>query len=90
MTFANPRLRYKVTFQKDEQDRCFYQVEESGAGKLSRRFTAVISATQKLAAKGFKDKAAENLIAKWCELFPGRLPKDGGAVDVNLDEVQKL
>jgi hypothetical protein len=87
MTFANPELRYKATFQKDDQGRCFYEV---GEWKLSRRFTAMIPATQKATAKGFKDRAAENLIEKWCELFPGKLPKDGGTVDIDLNEVQKL
>lgn len=90
MTFANPKLRYKATFQKEVQYRCFYQVEEWDAERLSSRFTAVISTTQKAAAKGFKDRPAENLIEKWCELPHDRLPKDGGTVDVDLDEVQKL
>ena len=87
---ADPKLRYKATFQKKVQDRCFYQVEERDAERPSRRFTAVISATQKAAAKGFKDRAAESLIEKWCELPHGGLPKDGGTVDVDLNEVQKL
>lgn len=90
MTFANPKLRYKATFQKEVQDRRSYQVEEWDAERPSLRFTIVISATQKMAAKGFKNRAAENLIEKWSELHQGTLPKDGGSVDVDLDEVQKL
>lgn len=87
MTFTNPKLRYKATLQENAhgdsgQDSCFYQVEEWDAGKLSRRFMAVIPTTQKVR------RAVENRIERWCELFSGRLPKDGGTVDVNLDEVQ--
>ena len=89
MTFANPALTYEVTFQKAVGHDCSYQVKEWNSGKLSRTFTALISKTQQATAKGFTDGSAKKSIAKWCQLYPDRLPKDGGTVDVNLDEVQR-
>lgn len=88
MTFANPTLRYEAKFNKALKDRCFYQVKEWNAQKLLRTFTGVISKTQRATAKGFKDRSVEDSIVKWCEHYPNRLPKDGGTVDVNLNEEQ--
>jgi len=90
MTFSDPQLRYKATFQKKVGDRYFYQVEERRTQSLSRSFTAAISATQKTTAKGFDERAPENSIERWCELHQSRLPKDREIVDVDLDELQKL
>ncbi len=63
-------------------DSQLFIVEEWESERFSRRFTAKVSQTQ--AAR----PQAEEEIALWCQLYPEKLPQNGGTVDINLDYVK--
>lgn len=65
-------------------DRVLRRVEERKVDKLVRAFTVRITQTQATRPMLSED------IARWCELYPERLPSDGGQIDIDLNQIQKL
>jgi hypothetical protein len=86
MKFTNPNIRYRVRPGQDVPDDMHsYTVEEWDGNKLLRTFAVLVSQSQKLT-----HTPAESYIERWFELHSDRLPTDGGAINVNLNEVQIL
>jgi hypothetical protein len=70
-------------------DDCDYQIEGKNAEKLVRTFTATISRTQQVSAKGWEEKPVERKVELWCKHHSSELPNDGGRICIDLDEVAK-
>jgi len=62
----------------------FYEVEERESERLLRTFTAKVSQSQVARPRVKED------IARSCELYPEKLPSEGGVVRIDLDYVQKF
>jgi hypothetical protein len=60
-----------------------YEVEELPSGKPSRKFTAELTHTQ--ATRG----NVEQLVERWCQLYPDKLPLDGGTFQPDPDNVER-
>jgi hypothetical protein len=83
VAFSSPDIRYEVVAgQSLGSDKHCYHVEEWDGSKLLRTFTALICLTQKASHRAERD------IKKWCELHPEKLPRSGGSLEINLDEIQ--
>lgn len=61
----------------------YYTVKEMESGRLLRTFIVRISQTQ--AAR----PDVKQQIARWCELFPEKLPGKGEAIPADLNYVEK-
>jgi hypothetical protein len=86
MTFSKPGLTFSVDFSlktDDPSDPDFRdcRIEERDGERVVRRFTGKVPRSQ-VARKQVKQD-----IVRWCELNPMRLPKNGGAVVLDLDYV---
>ena len=89
MTLTKVRPIFTVDFsaiKDDPLDSSFRhcQIEESDCLRLARTFTGKVPRSQSTR------KHAKQDIARWCQLHPTRLPKNGGAVVLDLDYVWKL
>jgi len=62
-----------------------YRIEERKAGLLTRTFTGVVNGTQRASAK----PTDVDKVERWCKLKASELPKDGGSIRMNLDDVQR-
>lgn len=80
-------MPYSAKYIGQVDDTCNYRIEERNGDKLVRMFTGRVSCSQRAAAKGWKEHSDERKVERWCELDSRKLPKDGGTVDINLDEV---
>lgn len=80
-------LSYSAKFDKQTGDTCSYQIEEKKEGKRTRLFTGSVPCTQKTSAKGWEAHSDERKIERWCKLYPAKLPKDGGQVEIDLSYV---
>ena len=86
MNFTNPDIRYRVRHGQDVPDDMHsYTVEEWNRDILLRTFAVLISQSQKLT-----HTPAESYIERWFELYSDKLPRDGGQIRIDLNEVQIL
>jgi len=86
MKFTNPDIRYRVRHgQNVPDDMHSYTVEEWNGNKLMRTVAVLISQSQKLT-----HAPAESYIERWFELYSDKLPRDGGQIRIDLNEVQIL
>lgn len=88
MTFSKPGLTFSVDFSLKTDDRSdpyfrHCQIEERDGTRLTRTFTGKVSRSQATR------KHAKQDIARWCELNPGRLPRNAGIVILDLDYIWK-
>lgn len=60
----------------------YYEVKEMESGRLLRTFTVLASQTQ--AAR----TDVKQLIARWCELFPEKLPGEGESIPADLNYLE--
>jgi hypothetical protein len=88
MTLTKPRSTFKVDFSEKKDDpldpdfrHC--RIGERDGERLVRTFTGKVRRCQ--AAR----KHAKQDIVRWCELNPRRLPKNGGTVVLDLDQIWK-
>lgn len=85
MTLAG--FEYSATFVGQEGDTCTYRVDEWKTGRVTRTVTGRIPGTQRATARGSKEHSDLRLIERWCELYPKKLPEDGGTVDIDLSSI---
>ena len=81
-------FEYSATFVEQEGDTSIYRVEEWKTGRVTRTVTGRISGTQRATARGSKEHSDLRSIERWCELYPQKLPDDGGTVDIDLSSLQ--
>ena len=86
MTFGG--LEYSATFVGQEGDTYIYRIAEWKTGQVTRTVTGRISGTQQATARGWNEHSDLRSIERWCELYPKKLPEDGGTVDIDLSSVQ--
>ncbi len=79
--FQKAKRIYSITLVGKVTDPRVYQIEITGDDK--HRFRVGITPTQN-ARHGVKTD-----IREWCEQHFDRLPKDGGLIVIDLDEVRK-
>ena len=88
MTLTKPRPAFTVDFSKKNDDPLDFafrhcRIEESAGARHVRTFTGKVPRSQSTRKRVRKD------IARWCEIHLSRLPKDGGAVILDLDYIWK-
>jgi hypothetical protein len=86
MTFSKPGLKFsaKPAEQANDpsgSDFCSYRIEVRDAGRLTRTFTGKVTKTQATRPQAERD------IERWCELYPYKLPRDGGTVEIDLSSI---
>jgi hypothetical protein len=82
-------MTFTAKFSEHSQDTCKYRVEDNDQGKLIRAFTATIPCSQRASARGWNEHFDERKVERWCELNRHQLPKDGGTIAVDLNEVSR-
>lgn len=86
LTKVRPIFTVDFSAKKDDPlDSAFRhcRIEERDGLRLARTFTGKVPRSQSTR------KHAKQDIARWCQLHPTRLPKNGGAVVLDLDYVWK-
>ncbi len=88
MTLTKPRPTFKVDFSEKNDDPLDFafrhcRIMERDAARLVRTFTGKVPRSQSTRKRVRQD------IARWCEIHLSRLPKDGGAVILDLDYIWK-
>jgi hypothetical protein len=88
MTCAKSGQKYLVDWSDEADDRSdpdfrHCRIKNLDGARLIRAFIGKVPRFQSTR------KQAKQDIARWCELHPTRLPKDGGAVVLDLDYVWK-
>jgi hypothetical protein len=80
------RIRYKAAMGRPVGiDIQSYRVDEWDGIRLLRSFTIEICQKQKAV-----HHAIESAVERWCELKSDKLPRSGGTITVELNEVQIL
>ena len=88
MTHTKLRPTFKVDFSEKKDDPLDFafrhcRIMESDGARLVRTFTGKVPRSQSTRKRVRQD------IARWCEIHLRRLPKDGGAVILDLDYIWK-
>jgi len=86
MTFAKPGRNYLVDWSDEMDDHSdpdfrHCRIKKLDGARLIRTFTGKVPRFQSTR------KQVKHRIVRWCELNPARLPRDGGAVVLDLDHV---
>jgi hypothetical protein len=86
MKTSHLQVRYKAAMcQPASTGMQSFRIDEWDGIKLLRSFTIEISRTQKVTCRAF-----ESAVERWCELKSDQLPRNGGTINVELNEVQIL
>jgi hypothetical protein len=88
MTLTKPKAIFKVDFSEKNDDPLDFafrhcRIEERDGTRLVRTFIGKVPRSQSTRKRVRQD------IACWCEIHLSRLPKDGGAVILDLDYIWK-
>jgi hypothetical protein len=88
MTFSTPAVKFLVDFSLKTDDRSdlyfrHCRIEEIDGVRLVRTFTGKVPRSQVAREHAKQD------VVRWCEIHLSRLPKDGGAVILDLDYIWK-
>jgi len=82
-------VTFTATFIGQTGDDCSYQIEERNEGELVRAFIVTIVCGQRASAQGWEEKSDERKVELWCKSHSRDLPKNGGRIRIDLDEVAK-